>query len=372
MRIGFDAKRLFNNFTGLGNYSRFVVDALATTYPREEYFLYTPRIRQHHETNKYLDIGRYTVRQPEGKPGAWWRTVSIADDIRNDQLNVFHGLSNELPLKKPAGLRTILTVHDLIFLRFPEYYGAINVAIYKWKLRHSCRSADCVVAVSQQTATDLHEFLNVDPAKVTVIHQGCHPSFYRQVSPEVISQVRAKYELPAEFLLYVGTLEKRKNAGLIIKALARLNNKIPLVLAGRSTRYVTELEDLVKKYSLEARVKFVHDASFDDLPAFYQAASLFIYPSMFEGFGIPIVEAIASGVPVITSNGSCFSEAGGPDCIYVNPSNPEELADSITMVLDNTDLRSTMVDASRRYIEKFNPRLIAGELMKVYRGQNIQ
>lgn len=367
MRIGFDAKRLFHNFTGLGNYSRFVVDALSTTFPRDEYFLYSPSISTHHETQKYNDAARFTVRRPRGStPGAWWRSLSITNDIRADQLKVYHGLSNELPWRRPEGVGTVLTVHDLIFLRFPEYYGVFDVEIYKWKLKHSCRSADCVVAVSHQTATDLSEFLGVNPSKIAVVHQGCHPSFYRQASAEAIAQVREKYGLPKEFLLYLGTLEKRKNAGLIIKALARLKNKVPVVLAGRPTKYISELEGLVKKYSLEEHVKFVYNASFVDLPAIYQAASLFIYPSVFEGFGIPIVEAIASGIPVITSNGSCFSEAGGPDCIYINPSNPEELADAITMVLENQDLRSTMIDASRVYIEKFNPRVIAGELMKVY------
>jgi glycosyltransferase involved in cell wall biosynthesis len=367
VRIGFDAKRIFHNFTGLGNYSRFVVDALSTTFPRDEYFLYTPKTSSHAEAKKYLDSSRFSLRQPQGRtPGAWWRTLSVANDIQNDQLNVFHGLSNELPWRKPAGVRTVLTVHDLIFLRFPEYYGVFDVEIYKWKLKHSCRTADCIVAVSHQTATDLHEFLGVDPSKIVVVHQGCHPSFYREFSPEAIEEVRSKYGLPKEFLLFVGTLEKRKNAGLIIKALARLKSRLPVVLAGKPTKYVAELEELVTKYSLQDRVKFVYNAAFADLPAFYQAASIFLYPSVFEGFGIPIVEAIASGVPVITSNGSCFSEAGGPDCIYVNPSNPEELADSITMVLDNSDLRSTMIDASRHYIEKFNPRVIAGELMKVY------
>lgn len=370
MRIGFDAKRLFHNFTGLGNYSRFVVDALSTTFPRDEYLLYTPRISSHPETQKYSNASRFTIRQPQGRmPGAWWRSLSITEDIKADKLNVYHGLSNELPWRKVVGVRTVLTVHDLIFLRFPEYYGMLDVEIYRWKLKHSCQSADSIVAVSHQTATDLHEFLGVDPAKVTVVHQGCHPSFYRQVSDEAIAQVKQKYGLPGQFILYVGTLEKRKNAGLILRALGRMKNKVPVVLAGKPTKYIAELEGLVKKYSLQDQVKFIYNASFADLPAFYQAASLFIYPSVFEGFGIPIVEAIASGVPVITSNGSCFSEAGGPDCIYINPSNPEELADSITMVLENSDLSSTMVDASRNYIEKFNPRVIAGELMKVYQRQ---
>jgi glycosyltransferase involved in cell wall biosynthesis len=361
VRIGFDAKRVFNNFTGLGNYSRFVIDGLSEFYPGNEYFLYTPKIRQHPEVQKYLSLN---VRQPEkGTPGAWWRTFSIANDIKRDRIDVFHGLSNELPMRKSPGTRTVLTVHDLIFLRFPEYYGIIDVSIYTWKLKHACASADVIVAVSQQTANDLRDFLNVDENKIKVVYQGCHPSFFTKGD---IDAVRKNYELPSEFILYVGTLEKRKNAGLIIRALSRLKHKIPLVLVGKPTKYIAELEGLIKKYNVRDQVKFIHNVAFADLPAFYQAASLFVYPSVFEGFGIPIVEAIASGVPVITSNGSCFSEAGGPHCIYVNPSNPEELADSITMVLENIGLRTTMVDGSRIYIERFAPPVIAGDLMKVY------
>ena len=371
MRIGFDAKRVFNNFTGLGNYSRFVVDALSSYYSTNEYFLYTPKLKQHDETQKYLDGSRFTIRQPEkGKVGAWWRSFSIAEDIRKDKIDVFHGLSNELPMRKPPGLKTVLTVHDLIFLRFPEYYGMIDVTIYKWKLRNACASADAIVAVSQQTANDLMDFMHVDPRKIHVVHQGCHPSFYKTFSPQQIEDVRKKYELPNEFLLYVGTLEKRKNAGLIIKALARMKHKIPVVLVGKPTKYIAELEGLLKRYDVRDQVKFIYNAAFADLPAFYQAASLFVYPSVFEGFGIPIVEAIASGVPVITSNGSCFSEAGGPHCVYINPSNPEELGDAITMVLENSGLRTTMVDGSRAYISKFAPSVIASDLMKVY--QNIE
>ncbi|MEI9922059.1 MAG: glycosyltransferase family 1 protein [Bacteroidota bacterium] len=361
MRIGFDAKRVFNNFTGLGNYGRFVISGLTEYYSGNEYFLYTPKVRQNPEVQKYLSLN---VRQPEkNKIGSLWRTFSIVDDIKKDKLDVYHGLSNELPMRRMPGIRTVLTVHDLIFLRFPEYYGMIDVTIYKWKLKNACAVADVIVAVSQQTANDLNDFLDVDEKKIKVVYQGCHPSFYKKAS---IEDVRKKYGLPDEFLLFVGTLEKRKNAGLILKALSRLKNEIPVVLVGKPTKYIADLEGIIKQYDLRDRVKFIHNAAFADLPAIYQAASLFIYPSVFEGFGIPIVEAIASGVPVITSNGSCFSEAGGPDCIYVNPSNPEELADAITMVLDNADLRATMIDGSKTYINKFAPATIAGELMKVY------
>lgn len=361
MRIGFDAKRIFNNFTGLGNYSRFVIDGLTQFYPDNEYILYTPKIRQHPEVQKYLGLN---VRQPgKSKIGSLWRTFSIVDDVRNDKLDVYHGLTNELPRRRMPGVKAVLTVHDLIFMRFPEYYGIIDVNIYKWKLKNACANADVIVAVSRQTASDVNEFLGVDESKLRVVYQGCHPSFYNKVSTE---EARKKYDLPGEYLLFVGTLEKRKNAGLILKALARMKNNIPVVLVGKPTKYIADLEGIIKQHNLRSRVKFIHNAAFADLPAIYQGASLFVYPSVFEGFGIPIVEAIASGVPVITSNGSCFSEAGGPDCIYVNPSNPEELADKITMVLDNPGLRTTMVDGSRAYITRFEPSVIAGELMKVY------
>lgn len=363
MRIGFDAKRVFNNFTGLGNYSRFVIDALSDHFPDNEYILYTPRIRQHPEVEKYRT---FDIKQPpKGKSGAWWRTFTIADDIRRDRLDVYHGLSNELPLRKTPGIKTVVTVHDLIFLRFPEYYGMIDVSIYKWKLKKACQSADAIVAVSQQTASDLKDFLGVDESKLHVVYQGCHPSFFHDVS---VDDVRKKFNLPNEFILYLGTIEKRKNAGLIIKALSLMKQKVPVVLVGRPTRYMAELEELIDKYHVRDHVKFIHDASFADLPALYHAASVFVYPSVFEGFGIPIVEAIACGVPVITSNGSCFSEAGGPHCIYVNPSNPEELADSVTMVLENSSLRATMIEGSRSYISRFAPPVIASELIKIYRA----
>lgn len=366
MKIGFDAKRLFNNFTGLGNYSRFVADALTEAYPDNEYLLYTPKVRQHIETQKYLGAP-YQLRQPRaGANGSWWRTFSIKDDLENEKLDVYHGLSNELPFGKPKGVKTVVTVHDLIFMRFPEYYGFIDVNIYKWKLARACKTADAIVAVSNQTATDLKDFLGVDEKKIVVVHQGCHPSFYRTSEAARMEEVRSKYQLPKEFILFVGTLEKRKNAGLIIKALSVMKNPVPLVLVGRATKYVDELNDLVRKHHLEDKVKMIHNASFADLPELYKLASLFVYPSVFEGFGIPIVEAIASGVPVISSNGSCFSEAGGPHCLYVNPSNFEELSDNMRMVLENSSVRTNMIDGSRQYIQRFAPEVIGESLMKVY------
>lgn len=370
MRIGFDAKRLFNNFTGLGNYSRFVVDALAQQFPDEEYLLYTPKLRQHPETKHYLSDSHFSVRTPQGISktfSSYWRSVSLAHVALSDGVNLFHGLSNELPLQKPAKLKTVVTVHDLIFKRFPQYYNPIDVQIYSWKLKKACASADIVVAVSQQTANDLREFVGVPDRKLRVVYQGCHPNFKAAFSAEQKEAVKKKYDLPREFVLYVGTLEQRKNAELIIRASAQLGKNVPIVMVGKKTSYQTKLDELVSAHRVASQIKFLHSVSFADLPAIYQSATVFVYPSLFEGFGIPIVEAITSNVPVITSHGSCFDEAGGPATKYINPTQPEGLAGVLNTLLSNESLRAEMVRKSSEYIQRFEPAVIAQHMMSVYR-----
>lgn len=371
MKIGFDAKRLFNNFTGLGNYSRFVVDALADRFPEHEYVLYTPRLRSHPETQIYQN-SRFIIRKPESafakRLSSVWRSYALGNVAAKEGVTIFHGLSNELPLTKPASLKTIVTVHDLIFKRYPEYYKPIDVQIYTWKLKKACASADVVVAVSQQTSSDLQEFLNVPASKIKVVYQGCHPNFKVVASDEVKQRVRVKYNLPHEFLLYVGTIERRKNALTLVKAIAGLKSSIPLVLVGKATEYLKEIQTFISSNNLEHRVFIHHDISFVDLPVIYQMARVFIYPSLFEGFGIPIVEAMVSGVPVITSTGSCFVEAGGAGAIYVDPRNREALASQIELVSSSADLRTKMISTSLEYIKQFEPPIIAQNLMQVYQS----
>lgn len=370
MRIGFEAKRLFNNFTGLGNYSRFLVGALASRYPEHEYWLYTPKVGDHRDAEPFLNKNRFTVREPNAglqrSLSFYWRSVSLGRVAKEDGVTILHGLSNELPAIKPSALKEVVTIHDVIFKRFPGYYNSLDVKIYDWKVRRSLRNADRVVAVSHQTANDLKEFFGLEDEKLLVIYQGCHHAFQLAHPPEAVAAIRKKYRLPSTFILCVGTLEERKNAGLIIKAVSMMKESVPLVLAGRPTKYVEELRRLITENKVSDRVTFLHDIPFVDLPLLYKAASVFVYPSVFEGFGIPIVEAIASGVPVVTSNGSCFSEAGGPATVYVNPANPLELAEAITTILSSSELRKSMVQRSSEYIARFEPGVIAGQMMKVY------
>jgi glycosyltransferase involved in cell wall biosynthesis len=371
VRIGFDAKRLFNNFTGLGNYSRFIADGLAERYPENEYWLYSPKVKRHPETEHFWGTP-FSIRQPQ-KP--WhktfpsvWRSVSLGSVAGDDGVQVLHGLSNELPITKPSSLRTVLTVHDLIFKRFPSYYSGVDRAIYAAKLRTSLNRADRIVAVSQQTASDLREFEKIGDDRLVVIGQGCHSVFRRSYTDFEVESIKSKYDLPDRFVLCVGTMEPRKNAALLIKALSIMREKVFVVIAGKATTYAGELKQEVQKRNLESFVRFIYHIPFADLPLLYRAATLFVYPSVFEGFGIPIVEAIASGLPVIASKTSSLTEAGGPDCLYVDPSNPEALAVMIAEVLGDEELRRTMVSKSAGFILRFEPRVIAEQLMNLYRA----
>jgi len=373
VKIGFDAKRLFNNFTGLGNYSRFVVNTLLDHAPGNEYLLYTPKQRSHPEINAITDRKEVSVITPSSlytffKAGSLWRTWGIAKEETVSDIKVFHGLSNELPANLPPRIRKIVTIHDLIFLRFPMFYNPIDVRIYEAKVKAACRAADRIIAISRQTADDVISFLGVPDSKIDVVYQGCHPQFRLVKSAEEIAKVKRQYNLPDQYMLNVGTIEIRKNIVLAVEALGLLPpaSRIPLVIMGRETSYLKDVISAARKAGVVDSIIFLLNAAFSDFPAIYQGAQLFIYPSLFEGFGIPLVEALESGIPVITSKGSCFTEAAGPDSVYIDSSDIEEMALQMNRLLSQHEIRHRMITAGKRFIEKFSPSTIAPQLMSVY------
>lgn len=373
MKIGFDAKRFFNNFTGLGNYSRFVIRALSEHAPDNDYMLFTPKVKAHAELNSILSTHNIRVVTPPYAyslfgAGSIWRTWGISRSAEAKELNVYHGLSQELPVDFPANVKKIVTVHDLIFIRYPHLYKSIDAAIYKAKVQSACKQADRILAISHQTKEDIIHFLNVDPTKIDVVYQGCHPSFKKVYSADQITSIKAKYDLPRHYILSVGTIEERKNVLLLIKAIALLpvDLRMHVVVIGRSTDYKRKIVEHAAKLRVSQWILFFHDVSFVDLPAIYQGAEVFVYPSIFEGFGIPIVEALESSVPVIATNGSSLHEAGGPGTIYLDPENEEEMYEHLKKVLSDNALRKKMIEEGRKHIMQFEPAVIADQIMKVY------
>jgi glycosyltransferase involved in cell wall biosynthesis len=364
MKIGYDAKRAFNNRSGLGNYSRDIIRAVAN-FGRDEIFLFTPR-----KDPDLFDIKGVNIIGPQ-KPvdkllKSYWRSFSLAEEIEKLELDLFHGLSNEIPygIKKPT--KTVITIHDLIFKRFPEWYNYFDREIYDRKVKYGVEHSDVIIAISEQTKRDLISFYDVSSKKIKVVYQTCNDVFKKKPARSLIRKVEDKYELPDGFLLYVGTVEPRKNAFNIVKAVHKYNIDFPLILIGRETNYAKEIKKYINDNGLDQRIIMFHEVSTEELPVFYRKARVFIYPSAFEGFGIPIIEALYSGTPVITGKGGCFSEPGGKHSVYIDPSNVDELAESIIVLLKNEKKREKMSKEGLKYVQRFNTDRILEELYQVY------
>jgi glycosyltransferase involved in cell wall biosynthesis len=367
MNVGFDAKRVFHNATGLGNYSRDVLRILHRLRPEHAYVAYTPR-----PGKLPFDLagGRFEVRGPRSVLGraipSLWRTRGIVSDLRRDRIELFHGLSNELPARiEGSGIASVVTIHDLIFERFPELYPPIDRRIYAAKARSAAKRADVIVSVSEQTARDLVELYGVDPARLRVVYQTCHEAFRAPVPEERLKAVAARYELPPRFLLAVGTIERRKNLLLALRALTSLPGVL-LVAVGRPTPYAEELVMFARANGLTNRVRLLSGVSTADLAAMYRLATLALYPSLYEGFGIPIVEALFSGTPVVTTQGGCFAEAGGPGSAYVDPHDADALRATLARLLDDDAARARMREEGLRHAARFTDEAIADGLWSAY------
>ena len=371
MIIGFDAKRANANFTGLGNYSRFMVDTMATYGNEHKYHMYIPKKCKNALYDSLLKHKNVASIQPRSSLmklcKSLWRTFFIKRGLLQDGVQLYHGLSNELPVGiHRTGIRSVVTIHDLIFLRYPQYYHWIDRTIYNLKFNYACRKADRIVAVSECTKRDIVKFYGISPDKIDVVYQGCNPVFAQPVADEDKRRVRAAYCLPERFVLSVGTIEERKNLLLAVKAIEQLDDDIHLVAVGKSTVYTETIKAYVEAHGLENRVHILHNLKFGDLPVLYHLASLFVYPSRFEGFGIPIIEALSAGLPVVAATGSCLEEAGGPHSIYVGPDDVAGMANAIKRVSSDETLRREMIAEGKLYVKRFDPKILADEMNAVY------
>lgn len=369
MRIAFDAKRAFYNNTGLGNYSRNTIRLLSTYYPINKYLLFTPSTLKSIRFEKADNIQIITPQSFTGKLfKSYWRSYLINSQIHYEKPDIYHGLSNELPygINGQKKVKSVVTIHDLIFKRFPELYKSADRKIYDRKFKYAAEVADTVIAVSQQTSNDIQELYKINSSKIKVVYQSCNPAFYKIIEDKIKNEIKSKYQLPYEYILYIGTIEERKNLLGIIKAICYSKIEIPLVVIGRKTSYFDKVNEFIIANKLNKQIIFIENLSNTELPAFYQIAKAFVYPSVFEGFGIPILEALASGTPVITSEGSCFGEAAGNNSVFVNPYKHESIADGIIKVLSSKETRVNMIIEGRKHALKFTEDKVAENLMKVY------
>ena len=371
MRIGYDAKRAFTNFSGLGNYSRDTIRILSSFFNKNYYILYTPN----NKLNDRLDFLKYqsniSIRSPQKLLdkifSSYWRTKNILNDIEKDNIDIYHGLSHEIPIGiEDTKIKTIVTIHDLIYLRYPNLFSSVDLKIYDKKFRSACERADKIIAVSKQTKKDIINYFSIDEQKIEVVYQGCNKAF-KTSDYDNYELIKNKFGLFDEYLLYVGSIEERKNLLTLLEALKDIPRK-KLIIIGDGNNYKKKCVSFINNNNLNSRTLILSGLKIEEMATIYKHAEMLIYPSIFEGFGIPILEALYSKIPVITSKGGCFSEAGGPDSIYINPLSKKEILEAIKKIEGTPNLKEKMIENGLKYAENFSDENIANNLMRVYQA----
>ena len=369
--IGFDAKRIVRNGTGLGSYGRTLVNDLAQRQDLE-LRLYAPDKGRDDLRSQIIERPNVSFCYPHFSsfihlPSFWWRVKDVVTDLQRDGVQLYHGLSGELPIGiRKSGIRSVVTIHDLIFLRHPEFYHWLDTKIYAWKFRQTLKEADHIIAISECTKRDIQYYGDVDDSKISIVYQSFAPRFSAIVTDEQRSQVRTIYQLPERYILNVGSIEARKNILQAVQALPLLPDDIALVIVGRHTSYTDQVLQYIHEYHLEQRVRVLHGVPDEHLPVLYAMAEAFVYPSVYEGFGIPIIEAISCGLPVVACTGSCLEEAGGPDSAYVQPGDVEGMAEAIRHSLIGEEGRELRIENSKKYIRRFSGCDVASQVADIY------
>ncbi|MFW6277126.1 MAG: glycosyltransferase family 4 protein [Prolixibacteraceae bacterium] len=366
MKAGFDAKRAFLNDSGLGNYSRTTLNALKEYYPDNDYVLFTPQISDELFPN-YKD---FDIISPDSSFSrifkSLWRSFSLSGQLKKHSIDLFHGLSNELPegIHK-TDVPSLVTIHDLIFMRHPDFYRTVDRNIYYRKVKYACEAATRIIAISNQTREDIIRYFKVNPDRIETLHQAIGPVYFDKQNT---SGLYTKYELPEKFMICVGTIEHRKNQLTLLKALKNEKIDTPVVFVGEPTMYATELLKFISENNMDSKVKFLSKIPEEELAGLYQIAELSVYISLFEGFGLPIIEAMACGCPVLTSNLSCLPETAGGAALLCNPADENAIGKKLRGLLENSETRSKLTAKGKERAKQFHPEIYSKKLISLYSG----
>lgn len=371
MIIGYDAKRAFRNNSGLGNYSRMVIGGVCREgHGMVKSLLFTPTTKGRH-THYFDDIQEVEVWQPRGlwaMAGGIWRSVWSGLCARREGVDIYHGLSHELPFFLGNGVKKVVTMHDLIVRRYPKFFKPADRIIHRLKMRHACRVADMVIAISEQTKRDLVDMMHVPEEKIRVVYQSCDPIFWNPPSA-TLPPSHSAVQLPERYIIAVGTVEERKNQVAAVRALALLPEDVCLVVVGRHRgNYPQQVRRVAKELGVDHRVIFLQNAAFSDFPALYRGAVASVYMSVFEGFGIPVLESLCCDCPVVTSNVSSMPEAGGDAALYAAPDDYRTLAAHLSRLLSDPAFRYSQIEKGRTQRLKFAPEKVSQDMLALYRS----
>jgi glycosyltransferase involved in cell wall biosynthesis len=373
MRIGIDGKVISSRAGGIGtsafNLVRSCLRTAATHYPQLEFVIFTGP----HTCLEGIQGTPCTIDERFlGIESSLLRLLfCIPRGLRAQRIDIFHGLDHlGVPLFAKVG-RYVATIHDMIPLLWPQwvtYKHRLVVRTAYHRLRHQ---ADLVITPSEASKADIVRHLQINPERIAVIPWGCDERFQPAEDRERFAAVQRRYRLPDRYLLFVGTLEPRKNLATLLHAYAMLRAErhgedLKLVVAGRTGWLYADIFDTVKTLALDEEVMFTGFVDDEDLPVLYRGAQAFVFPSLYEGFGLPILEAMASGVPVITSDAASMPEVAGDAAMLVDPHDPKAIAEAIARVLTEDRLREALVQKGLARARHFTWDTVAQKTLELY------
>lgn len=379
MRIGVDVTAAVTQGGGIGRYTRELMQAVTTLDQENTYCLFSakrllnfpvpnpipsgPNI--HYQASKLAEKWHYRL---------WYRLrLPIPVQLLTGQIDLFHSPDFVLPPVWPK-VPTLLTVHDLSFLHYPNTFPERLVSYLNQVVPWSIKRATHILADSEATKGDLTNLWHVPAEKVTVLLSGVSPDFAPVTAVSQLTAVKTRYALgDAPYLLAVGTIQPRKNYQFLIRAFKPVAEQFPhnLIISGGKGWLYDEMMAEVTAQGLEGRVRFIGFVDDEDLPSLYSGADLFLFPSLYEGFGLPLLEAMACGVPVISSNASSLPEVGRDTAVYLSPHDGQSWSRTIIDLLKNDEKRQALGEKGVAHAATFSWKKTAVQLLKIYRNLSV-
>ncbi|HEY0367789.1 MAG TPA: glycosyltransferase family 1 protein [Pyrinomonadaceae bacterium] len=343
MKIALDGMPLASQLTGVGHYTRELARNLAVVAPSDS----------------------FTFIEPRGLLKRRWWSLGLPLHLVRNSFDIFHGTNYEIPLW--SRLPTVVTIHDLSLLLNSEVHEQQLVRRARWRLPLMAKKASGIITPSNSVKMEVCEAFGINPEKVAVTPEAPRTAFKRREDPELLSRLR----VDRDFILFVGTIEPRKNLRRLVEAFDRLlrNTSLSpkLVIAGGQGWLMDDFDSFIKRKGLEDRICLTGYLQDEDLCALYSSCRAFVYPSLYEGFGLPPLEAMACGAPVITSRIPSLMETVGSAARLVDPNDVDDLARAIAEMLSEEHVREYYAELGRSHVKKFSWEQTARQTLEVYR-----